>query len=492
MIWGRLLFSFGIAAAALSGASAGEADDCSNANLRATRIEACSRMIDAHQARDEALAALHDLRAKAHADQGDYAAQAADLGVAMRLRPDNAEALVKRGAAYFRANDTDKALADFNAAVVMAPKDASARLWRGRVYRKLSQLANAETDLTLAISLNDKDVNAWLVRGLVYDDMKQHVKAIADYDVAVNLSPDNNAAVYNRAWAKLQLKKHKDALADADACRGIDPDDADCFELRGDILFDMKDHRGAADAYAQAVSRAPDNTRLRRAHATALRRMGNLDGAISELTQALERDFDTQALYDRGWIYALSGRPDNAIADYSLILRREGADAWPGALVERGFARVVRGDLNAAAEDFLSAKDVAPGDARAALWRAALSIRLNKDSFWASWRRSDAVNALKRERPRLEAERYEGPLVQVLLGERTLAEAHRVAHIAARTASDADEAACFVDAMAGGLAMADGDVKAAEAYYAKAAARNNRTNYSCLIASAELNRLRNR
>jgi tetratricopeptide (TPR) repeat protein len=487
-------FSIAVFAFAVSplGAFAGDAEDCRNEALKASRVEACSRLIDEYENRDEGLAKLYDLRAAAHGAREDFPAQAEDFGSALRLRPPSPEGLLKRGGALFRAGETESALVEFNSAVVMDPQNAAARLWRGRAFRKLEQLANAETDLNLAVTLDPKNPNVWMVRGLLRDDQKRHADAIADYDQAAALAPESLTPVYNRAWAKSQLGQHAQALADLEICRRIDPDDADCLDLRAQTLAAMKDHKGAAQSYAQAIARAPNVARLRRARAEVLRVSGDFDGAIKELTSALEIDADMTTLYDRGWAYALSGRPDNAIADYSLILRREGADTWPAALIERGLARIIRGDLTAAAQDLDSARSVAPGNVRAALWRAALAIRRDRESFWASWRRSDTVAALSRERPKLKAERYEAPFVQALLGERSLAEAHRVAHVAAKQSAEPAEAACFADAMAGALAIADGDRKSAERYYANAAARGAPTTYMCLIASAELNRIRAR
>jgi tetratricopeptide (TPR) repeat protein len=492
MSWGKSLAAVLTLAALAAPAFAGDAEDCRNDKLKATRIEACSRLIAAHPSRDEDLAKLFDLRAAAHSDNDDPSAAADDLGVALRMRPPSAGALVNRGAVYFRGGDTEAALKDFNDATVLDPKNAAARLWRGRAYRKLQQFDNAQADLDAAVTLDPKDPNVWLVRGLLRDDQKRFADAIKDYDQSAVLAPDSVWPIYNRAWSKIQLNRHKEALADLDACHKLNPELADCFDLRGDALAALDDHKGAFAAYSQAIARDPQTARLYKSRAASARKGGDFDGAIRDLTKAFELDTDFETLYDRGWLYSISGRPDNAIADYSLILRREGADAWPSALIERGLARVVRGDLKAAEDDFASARAVAPTSVRAALWRAALNIRLNRDSFWASWRRSDAAAALAQQRPKFKAEKYEAPFVQAILGERGVAEANRVAHIAAKKAEDPQDAACFADAMAGALALAEGDAKGAETYFAKAAARAYPASYSCMIATAELNRIRNR
>jgi tetratricopeptide (TPR) repeat protein len=480
-----------LAAAPAAGPS-GDVETCRDQRLKTARIEACDRLIAAHGPRDAALAALYDLRAAAHSDLSNDAAAAEDMGRALRLRPASAEAFVKRGAAYDSAGDAEAALRDLNEAVVLGPKNASARVWRGRLYRKLEQLANAEADLTAAIALDPKDANAWLVRGLTRDDLKRHNEAIADYDKAASLAPDSIWPLYNRAWSKLRLDRAKDALADLDACQKIEPDMAACFDLRGDALSALSDFKGAAAAYTQAIARDPQTAQRYKSRANVLRKLGDYDAAIRDLTRAYEIDGEMQTLYERGWIYAMSGRPDDAIADYSRVLRREGVDAWQAALIERGLARWIQGDLKSAAEDFGAVRITSSDDASVPLWRTALTIRLTRDSFWASWRRSDAIAALARQRTTVKGERYETPFVQALLGERSLGEAHRVAHMAAKQDKDPQVAACFVDAMAGALALADGDAGAAETYFAKAAARNYRPSFSCMIASAELNRLRSR
>ena len=59
--------------------------------------------------------------------KGEYQEAIGDLSTGLKLYPANAEGLSRRGEAYERLGEHDKALADFKAALVIAPDSEAAR-----------------------------------------------------------------------------------------------------------------------------------------------------------------------------------------------------------------------------------------------------------------------------------------------------------------------------------------------------------------------------
>jgi tetratricopeptide (TPR) repeat protein len=475
------------AAAALSG----DEKACNDETLRQARLEACTRLIAAHPMRDEGLAKLLDRRAATHAAQDQHAPAAEDLGAAMRLRRPDAEVLGRIGVQYFHAGEYETALRHFNQAVVLAPQSADVLFWRARAYRKLEQPHNAEIDFNAAIALRPGHAQSYLQRGMLYDQLKLQGKALADYDKALALDPAALNARYRRAWLLIERRSFAEAHREADACMQAAPDEAACQEIKAEAFRAQGNTDSAIETFSRAIARTPDRPNYYVARATLLRQRGDYDAAIADLDSAATHGKDeAEMLYDRAWLHAAAGRPDNAIADYSRLLRETGVEAWPNALLERAMARLVRGDIAAARKDLDDVAPHLPENGQAALLRAAVAGRLERERFLGWMRPNPAAAALIAAQNRLELSGADRPFVDVLTGKRSVAQAHQEALAALKRDQSNENASCFTDAIAGQIALAQGDEAAARGYFEAAERRQAPLAFPCMIAVAELNRMR--
>jgi tetratricopeptide (TPR) repeat protein len=185
----------------------------------------------------------------------------ADFDEALKLEPENFEALLSRGARLAREGDLAKARQDLELAARQKTPDRRARLRvagayeNGRDYADaISQfdaiIADKTTDEMRVMALNGRcwdraltkqdldkaltDCNQALriagtnpdvldSRALVHMRRGELDLALADYDAAIRAQPPTAIALYARAAARLQKGRKADSEADIAAAKKLDP-----------------------------------------------------------------------------------------------------------------------------------------------------------------------------------------------------------------------------------------------------------------------------
>jgi len=141
------------------------------------------------------------------------AAQPGSVAVTESL-PD-AEAYLKRGEASAGAHKYDEAIADYDMAIRLRPDYAEAYNDRGHAYHwKGGNAHQAIADFTRAIELRPDYPTAYNNRGVVYLAGGDAARGIADFDRALELNPTFRNAHVNRGNARLRLLRVGPALDD--------------------------------------------------------------------------------------------------------------------------------------------------------------------------------------------------------------------------------------------------------------------------------------
>ena len=158
---------------------------------------------------------------KAKYELGNYVGAILDYTMAIRLKPDFAEAYNNRGVAKGNLGQYFAAISDYDIAIRLKPDDATAYCNRGVAKAELGQHVAAISDYDIAIRLKPDDANAYNTRGIakadlgvVKADLGQYFAAISDYDIAIRLKPDFATAYYNRGVAKALLRRTWEAKQD--------------------------------------------------------------------------------------------------------------------------------------------------------------------------------------------------------------------------------------------------------------------------------------
>lgn len=228
-------------------------------------------------------------------EDGDNYLKAADydhaitaLSKSIQLKPDFGRAYYERGIAYGQNGDYDRALSDFNKAIQLGDTSLG-------MYVEPGGLAILYGDYKSTLA------SAYYNRGVIYGKKENFAQAIADYTKAIELNPNNPSPFTNRGIAHRQLGNYELARADLDVAIKMNPISMNYYE-----------------------------------HGLVLSLTGDIDGAISDLSKAIELDPNYALAYGlRGGIYEAKakgflsvGDPsgnvkqlnDQAIADFQKVL----------------------------------------------------------------------------------------------------------------------------------------------------------------------------
>jgi len=164
-------------------------------------------------------------------DKGDLDRAVVDLGEAALLAPKDTRPLSRRGTAWLRKKEYQKAIDDFSAALQIEP-DARDYVNRGRSYRGVDRLPDAITDFDAAIRLAPALAAAYFQRGDCHLNLERYREAVSDLTQAIELAkqaPDSSftlADAYTlRGSACLLDNQAGEAIQDFTAALRLDPQD---------------------------------------------------------------------------------------------------------------------------------------------------------------------------------------------------------------------------------------------------------------------------
>ncbi|MBZ0188100.1 MAG: tetratricopeptide repeat protein, partial [Candidatus Obscuribacterales bacterium] len=126
---------------------------------------------------------------------------------------------------------------------------------------------------------------------------------------------------------------------------------ADFYEARSGSKQKMGDYTGALSDLDKAVSLRPKDMFLLKKRAEVREHLGDIDGAIADLTLGSEMP-GAWANLERARLYCLSGQFEKAIADFDQCLLASSPDSR--VYLRRALLHEKLGDLKAAAADYRS------------------------------------------------------------------------------------------------------------------------------------------
>lgn len=240
-------------------------------------------------------------------DSGDYAGAIKDYTKAIELGYTWPNIYNLRGMCRDNVKDYDGAIADYTKSIELQP------FYVYYYNRGLSRFSKkdfdgAVTDFTKTAELSLKNADAYFQLGRAKSEKNDLDGAIKDYTTAIELNPKANAAFYNRGIVRAKKKDFNGAIADYTNAIELDPTDVEAYKSRAVAYRALgKASLAVADEkYTAAISAAKPYLDSAVEKAVA----GNPDGAIADLTKAIElnpRDAN-------GYLYR--GAVRNAKKDY--------------------------------------------------------------------------------------------------------------------------------------------------------------------------------
>jgi tetratricopeptide (TPR) repeat protein len=252
-----------------------------------------------------------------------------DFSRAIAQNPYSIKAYYKRAEAYAEMGDTAGALSDYAQAITRVPKDANAYYQRGRYLSKLGEMQTAIADFTTAIGFNPRHADAFCSRGCCFAELGDIEKANLDFNQALLHNPSHQAAYYQRMYSLGILKDTAANLQDLNLVFAPAPPTSGTqqppvvisAELVEPSLPSLTDSFDSGDLQQGTVKLEPEGIAGYFERATKRAMNGDLDGAIADYTQIIDRDpHNTQAYYRRGQNYSAIGEDKAALEDLNQAI----------------------------------------------------------------------------------------------------------------------------------------------------------------------------
>ena len=186
-------------------------------------------------------------------------------------------------------------------------KNAEALTGLGNAYFDKSEFGAALEYYDKSIKYEPRYYRAYVEKGNALLNMKQYGDAIANFNDAIRLAPDNKRAYNGRGVAQFRLGNYHAAANDFEYADGLDTTFAfshDAYIARGYNAFFLEKFEEGVGHFIKAITIEPHNPEGFSGRAICLYSLGDLQGALSNLTQAINRDARRGIdLINRGSIY---------------------------------------------------------------------------------------------------------------------------------------------------------------------------------------------
>ena len=223
-----------------------------------------------------------------------YAAQSLDakatehLEIAVRLKPDSAEARTNLAANLSRLGKLDLAGEQFRKALALEPKNYDANHNLGEYYIQLNKIADAAPYLEAAQKINPS----------AYDngyDLATDYFLTGKYDqsrqVVQSLLQQKNTAELHNLLGQVDEKDGKfvESVNELQIAAQMDPSEDNLFHWGSELLL-HRTYEPAIDVFQRAVELYPNSPRLRIGLGMSLYSRGKYDEAVKSLLAAADLD----------------------------------------------------------------------------------------------------------------------------------------------------------------------------------------------------------
>lgn len=245
----------------------------------------------------------------------DDEAQLADLNQAIKINPDNIQAVRVRAAYYLRKREPENALEDLNK-------------WLE------SDDQNATNYLTVAQQL--------MLTGSKFDESLQR-EAIRIIDKAIEINPDKVEPYTLRATIYQGADKFEEAIKDANRAVELDPKRFDVLLLRASILSDQEKLDEALEDVNLALELQPGLINAIQIRGMILSQQQKFPEAIEDIKKLASNDRNNLFFQRQlAMLYNANDEPSRAIKIYERLLRADPKGSWDGKSVRRQLGILLR------------------------------------------------------------------------------------------------------------------------------------------------------
>ena len=212
------------------------------------------------------------------------------LETVLRANPDNAEAIVMRGAIATLEKNFDQAEAQYKLAVERQPDRAAGYLALGRHYAATGNLENAEAWLRSGIEKQPDDLSLAIPLAGVLEARKDFESAIGVYEGILEKRPDALVVINNLASLLADYRQDAESLERAGQLSlKLQSTEVPQFkDTLGWVAYRRGEYRAALSYLEEAVRQLPERGLVRYHLGMTLAKLERYGDAEAELSKALE------------------------------------------------------------------------------------------------------------------------------------------------------------------------------------------------------------
>ncbi|MEK7266654.1 MAG: putative 2OG-Fe(II) oxygenase [Pseudomonadota bacterium] len=234
-----------------------------------------------------------------------------------------------------RAGRVAESRSAYERAAAAAPASADALDALGLACQQQGDLSAAKNAFASALRLQPRHPSALNNLGILEASQNSHVVAVECFTRALAAAPSMFSALINRGAALRTLGRFDEALTDQRKCALLAPRSAEPFYQEAATLRAAGRFAEASTAYLAAIERDPGRVDVQREYANMKLETGDQESAFTAFDGSIERTGLTQLIAARGETSLLSGDAAAALSFAKRALQQDARHAKSHELLAR-------------------------------------------------------------------------------------------------------------------------------------------------------------
>jgi tetratricopeptide (TPR) repeat protein len=233
-----------------------------NYDESAKYVETGIKILSAEEGREELLADSLVLSAVLSAVRKDNSAAIVKLEKAIKIAPNNFDANLSLGRAYFGNGEIDKSVGSFRKATTIQPNNPQARFYLATALERLSDTAQALIEYRKVVLINPNSAEGNLGLGvlLIKTDGDKSLEGIKALEKAVELNPNLYEARITLGKTMIKLGRTEEAISHLQKAAKLSSGNPEPhFQLA--IAYRKLGRKAEAEAESEIVKKIHENRR---------------------------------------------------------------------------------------------------------------------------------------------------------------------------------------------------------------------------------------
>ena len=209
---------------------------------------------------------------------------------AIRIKPDDADAMQDLGELAYQTNEYDKALKYFQKALLFRPSNIEIMCFIGDLLLKSGKTDEAVRYYSDALAIEPSNPAIYNKLGAVFFSKQMFAQARANFEISVKLNPQFDEAHYSLGLVALKQGNINAAFNHYKKTIRINPDNGNAHKSLADLLFSRGDMAQALKHYSEALRISPNDATTHYNIGVILYHQERIKAAEKHFYQALQLD----------------------------------------------------------------------------------------------------------------------------------------------------------------------------------------------------------